>query len=58
MFIFLTTKDAKATQNQELLDKLKCLEEKIMVGGENLLEKAELQEKLLAESEAELLAAR
>lgn len=30
------------------------LEQKIVVGGENLLEKAERQEKQLAESEAEL----
>ncbi|XP_015787992.1 kinesin-like protein KIF3A [Tetranychus urticae] len=44
----------KKPANPELLEKLKCLEEKIMVGGENLLEKAELQEKLLIESEAEL----
>ncbi|KAI1309417.1 Kinesin-like protein KIF3A [Halotydeus destructor] len=42
----------------ELMEKLKNLEHKIMVGGENLLEKAELQEKLLKESEAELQAIR
>lgn len=46
--------DKKSSGNPELLEKLKCLEEKVMVGGENLLEKAELQEKLLIESEAEL----
>lgn len=38
----------------EILERLKSLEGKIMVGGENLLEKAELQERLIAESEAEL----
>ena len=38
----------------EILDKLKSLENKICVGGENLLEKAELQQKMIAESEAEL----
>ena len=37
-----------------MLEKLKSLEAKICVGGENLIEKAELQEKLIAESEAEL----
>lgn len=37
-----------------MLEKLKALENKVIVGGENLLEKAELQEKLLAESELEL----
>ena len=36
------------------MEKLKALETKVIVGGENLLEKAELQEKLLAASEAEL----
>lgn len=41
-----------------MLEKLKSLEEKIIVGGENLLAKAELQEKLLAESAAELEARR
>ncbi|RWS13838.1 Kinesin-like protein 4 [Dinothrombium tinctorium] len=45
---------SKVSHNTEALEKLKYLEAKIMVGGENLLEKAELQEKLLAESEAEL----
>lgn len=38
----------------ELLDKLNALQSKIMVGGENLLEKAELQEQLLAETEVQL----
>lgn len=38
----------------ELLQKLQSLEGKIMVGGENLLEKAELQERMIAEREAEL----
>lgn len=38
----------------DVVERLKDLEAKIMVGGENLLEKAELQERLLAESEAEL----
>ncbi len=35
-------------------EKLASLEKKIIVGGENLLEKAELQAKLLEESEREL----
>jgi kinesin family protein 3/17 len=43
-----------AQANVGLLEKLKALEAKVMVGGENLLEKAELQEKLLAASEKEL----
>ena len=37
-----------------LAEKLRMLEQKIVVGGENLLEKAERQEKQLAESETEL----
>jgi kinesin family protein 3/17 len=37
-----------------LQEKLASLEKKIIVGGENLLEKAELQARLLAESEKEL----
>lgn len=36
------------------MDKLCALEAKIIVGGENLIEKAELQEKLIVESEQEL----
>lgn len=50
--------DGKGQVDPSLIEKLKCLEEKIIVGGENLLAKAELQEKLLAESEAELEARR
>ncbi|XP_074601505.1 kinesin-like protein KIF3A [Brevipalpus obovatus] len=46
--------EPRVNLDPRLVDKLKCLEDKIIVGGENLLEKAELQEKLLAESEAEL----
>lgn len=42
----------------ELVEKLKALEAKIIVGGENLIEKAELQQKLIEESEAELSARR
>ena len=38
----------------EILEKLKSLENKICVGGENLIEKAELQQQLIAKSEAEL----
>ena len=37
-----------------LYEKLQSLERKIIVGGENLLEKAEEQERLLAMSQAEL----
>ena len=48
----------QSTMNPETMEKLKTLEHKIMIGGENLLEKAELQERLLAESEAELKAIR
>ena len=48
----LTEEEIKA--NAEMIDKLKSLENKVIIGGENLLEKAELQEKLLAESELEL----
>lgn len=50
-------RDAGAT-NEELQGKLELLEQKIMVGGENLLEKAEQQERQLAETEAELEASR
>lgn len=51
-------KKAKSEQEQ-LLTKLQSLENKILVGGENLLEKAEAQEKLLETSMAQLeLAAR
>lgn len=42
----------------DMAEKLKSLEQKIIIGGENLLEKAETQERLLAESEAELQAIR
>lgn len=38
----------------EILEKLKSLENKICVGGENLIEKAELQQQMIAEREAEL----
>lgn len=38
----------------ELIEKLQALEAKICVGGENLIEKAEKQEKMIAESEKEL----
>ncbi|XP_054162848.1 kinesin-like protein KIF3A [Oppia nitens] len=38
----------------EILEKLKSLENKICFGGENLIEKAELQQRLIAESETEL----
>ena len=44
--------------NSEAAEKLKMLEDKIMMGGENLLEKAERQERQLAETEAELQAFR
>ena len=40
------------------MERLKAMEAKIMVGGENLIEKAELQQKLIEESEAELAARR
>ncbi len=41
-------------EQRALQEKLASLEKKIIVGGENLLEKAELQARLLAESEKEL----
>lgn len=42
-------------EEQRLLaDKLAQMERKIIVGGENLLEKAELQAKLLEENEKKL----
>ncbi len=42
-------------EEQRLLaDKLAQIERKIIVGGENLLEKAELQAKLLEENEKKL----
>lgn len=46
-------KKAKSEQEQ-LLTKLQSLENKILVGGENLLERAEAQEKLLENSMAQL----
>lgn len=42
------------SEHDKLKDKLAMLEKKIIVGGENLLEKAEEQEKLLEESAKEL----
>ena len=44
------------TAKRELARQLSQLERKIIVGGENLLEKAEEQEKLLEESNTELAA--
>src|SRR6218665_2059651 len=38
----------------ELLEKLKTLENKMLIGGENLMEKAEAQERAILESEREL----
>ncbi|KHN80046.1 Kinesin-like protein KIF3A [Toxocara canis] len=48
---------AKA-EHDELMSKLHQIEKKLIVGGENMLEKAERQAKLLAESNAELERAR
>ena len=51
----------QATNNQisqEMQEKLNILQQKIMFGGENLLEKAERQEQQLKESEQELLESR
>ena len=45
---------AAQTERDTVRAKLTALEKKIIVGGENLLEKAEAQEKLLAESASEL----
>nr|CAD7443424.1 unnamed protein product [Timema bartmani] len=42
------------TEHEELREKLSNLEKKILVGGENLLEKAQLQEQLLEASAREL----
>lgn len=42
------------TEQEQLLSKLQTLENKILVGGENLLEKADAQEKLLDSSIAQL----
>lgn len=44
--------------SEEMQEKLKMLQEKIMIGGENLLEKAEQQERQLAETEAAIEASR
>ncbi|GFG29444.1 hypothetical protein Cfor_02644 [Coptotermes formosanus] len=48
--------ELKKTQNEHyaLRDKLQNLEKKILIGGENLLEKAEVQEQLLEASAREL----
>ncbi|XP_071449383.1 kinesin-like protein KIF3A isoform X2 [Hetaerina americana] len=49
------TEVQKARNERSMLnEKLQSLEKKILVGGENLLEKAEEQERLLAMSQAEL----
>lgn len=56
------TADAKALgcsfndrqEHQSLLEKLSALEKKVIVGGVDLLAKAEEQEKLLEESNVEL----
>lgn len=42
------------SEQEQLMQKLQSLENKILVGGENLLEKAQTQEKLLENSIAEL----
>ena len=42
------------TENEELKQKLLNLEKKILVGGENLLEKIETQEQLLEAAAKEL----
>ncbi len=42
------------TEHERMKQKLQALEKKIIVGGENLLEKAEMQERLLEESAMEL----
>ncbi|KAG8156200.1 hypothetical protein JTE90_017299, partial [Oedothorax gibbosus] len=42
------------TDHDSLLQKLQGLEKQIIIGGENLLEKAQEQEKLLEESSKEL----
>ena len=42
------------SERSQLLGKLHNLEKKIIIGGENLLEKAEEQERLLEESAQEL----
>ncbi len=54
LFFLAETQAVNPIIPSEVLEKLKSLEAKICVGGENLIEKAELQEKLIAESEAEL----
>jgi len=41
-------------EQRELARRLQAMEKKIIVGGENLLEKAEEQERLLEESAKEL----
>lgn len=46
--------DNIASETKTLLDQLRLLKGKIMLGGENLLEKAELHEKLLETSRLEL----
>ena len=46
--------DQNAIVPSEIVEKLKSLENKICVGGENLIEKAELQQQMIAEREAEL----
>ena len=41
-------------EHEDLREKLQNLEKKILIGGENLLEKAEVQEQLLEASAREL----
>ena len=51
-------RESNAAASGELIDKLKEIQQKIIIGGENLLEKAEQQERQLAETEAEFEASR
>lgn len=50
LLFFLITRE----EQRNIKDKLSQIEKKIIVGGENLLEKAEEQERLLEESAKEL----
>lgn len=58
MLLLNLNKISLRDEHDQLVQKLQSLEKKIIVGGENLLEKAEEQERLLEESARELEARR
>lgn len=54
MHLFCINLNVRRSETEELKKKLENLEKKIIVGGENLLEKVETQEHLLEQAAKEL----